>query len=174
MEHQRRARVIREGGFSLIEVLIAVVVLSIGLAAVANLFAMATTSNVAARHMTAATTQATEAMETLKAVPFAGLVEGGDVELDGQAATNHQWDADEPIRVDLDGDDEIDTYEADREVDGVGPIWIRWQIAALDNQTRLIRVVAASRSPLLRARSRVELRTYRTCTGPNLGCPIAP
>lgn len=169
-----------QAGFSLLEVLFAVVVLSVGLMAVANLFAMATSTNVTARHLTAATTQATEVMETLKTIRFNGLTPGGvtnlQAALDAPAATTHQWDAEEPIRVDTTADagDVVDAYEADRAVDGVGTIRVRWQIVTIDNQTRLLRVMAASASPLLRARSRVEMLTYRSCTGPQVGCPDTP
>lgn len=175
MTRDARARAAAgQDGFSLVEVLIAVVVLAFGLMAVANLFAMATSSNVAARHMTAAVTQASEATEMLKAVPFSGLRPGGTVNLDTPAAANHVWQAHQQIDVDTNNDDVVDAYEADRDVDGVGTIRIRWQLQRIDQQTWLVRVMAASASPLLRARSRVEFVTYRTCTGPNLGCPANP
>jgi prepilin-type N-terminal cleavage/methylation domain-containing protein len=163
-----------EAGFTLVETLIAVVVLSVGLMAIANLFAMSTSSNVAARHMTAATTQAVEAMEMIKKIPFAGLALGGNGNLDVAAAATHRWAADQPIDVDTDDDLVIDAWEADRDVTGVGTIRVRWQIARVDDQTRLVRIVAASTSPVVRARSRVEFVTYRSCTGPDIGCPANP
>src|SRR5512133_121447 len=129
----RRSRAARrdEAGFSLVEVLIAVVVLSFGLMAIANLFAMSTSSNVAARHLTAAATQATELMETLKAVPFTGLAEGGQAdllaELDKAAATGQRFAADQPVRASS-AANVVNAYEADRDVDGVGTIRIRWRI----------------------------------------------
>jgi prepilin-type N-terminal cleavage/methylation domain-containing protein len=167
-----------QAGFTLVEVLVSVVVLSFGLMAIANLFAMSTSSNVAARHMTAAASQATEVAETLKAVPFSGLTPGGPsnaiAALDTPAAGSHQWTSSQSIRVDVDGDNIVDAYEADRIVDNVGTFRVRWQIAQIDQQTVLIHVVAASASPLLSARSRVELLSYRTCTGPQIGCPETP
>jgi prepilin-type N-terminal cleavage/methylation domain-containing protein len=173
-----------EAGFTLVEVLIAVVVLSFGLMAIANLFAMSTSSNVAARHLTAATTQATEVAEMLKAVPFSGLTPGGPTnivaELDWPSSYQYGRDAAtgktllEPVKVDLNDDNVVDVYDGDRFVEGVGTIRVRWQIARVDDQTRLIHIVAASATPLLTARSRVEFLTYRSCTGPRIGCPNAP
>ena len=167
-----------EAGFTLAEVMVSVLVLSFGLMAIANLFAMATSSNVAARHLTASATQATEVMEAIKAVRFDGVDPGGVADLlgalDTQAASNHRWAADKPIRPDSDANGEIDAYEADRVVEGVGTIRVRWQIVRIDDQTRMVRVAAASASPLLRARSRIEMVTFRSCTGPRLGCPASP
>jgi hypothetical protein len=59
-------------------------------------------------------------------------------------------------------------------VEGVGTIRVRWQIAQIDQQTVMLHIVAATATPMLRARSRVEFLTYRTCTGPRLGCPETP
>jgi prepilin-type N-terminal cleavage/methylation domain-containing protein len=156
-----------ERGFTLMEVLIAIIVLVFGLVAITNLFVLATSSNVVARHMTAATTQATEAMEMLKAVPFAGLVPGGSIDVNTESA--NAYDEGVPMRVSA--AKVVNTYAVDRLVRGVGRIRVRWQIVAVDNQTRLIRVSAASSSPVLLGRSRVDLMTYRSCTGPKLGCP---
>ncbi len=173
----------RQEGFTLAEVVIAIVVFVFGIMAIANLFTLATSSNVVARNMTASTAQATEAMEMLKAIPFSGLIPAGQVslcnsgspDLNTGADTTHTWDQGQPMQVDLNGDKAADTYcAADRDVAGVGRIRIRWQVLAIDNQTRQIRVTAAPASIALRGRSRVDLVTFRTCTGPNVGCPATP
>jgi hypothetical protein len=132
--------------------------------------------------MTAATAQAAEAMEMLNAVPFGGLMDAaatsaGAVDaaaFSSSAGPSHTFRQDQPMQVDLDANKRVDSYAADRNVDGVGQIQIRWEVLRIDNQTRVVRVVAASSNPLLRARSRVELVTYRSCTGPRLGCPPTP
>ncbi len=64
----------RQSGFTLIEALIAIVILVVGLLGVTNMLLMATSSNVAANRGTAATTAAAETMERLKAANFATLV----------------------------------------------------------------------------------------------------
>ncbi len=164
-------------GFTLVEVIVAIVVLAFGLIAITNLFVLATSSNVVARQLTASAAQASDAMERLKAISFAGLVSGGASDnnaLNQGAAAAHQWTEDQPIQVDTDGDRTVDNWEADRAVAGVGVIRIRWQIVRIDAQTRLIRVVAASANPALRGRTRAELVAFRSCTAPNLGCPATP
>jgi hypothetical protein len=62
-----------ESGFTLIEALIAIVVLMVGIVAIVNLFVVASTSNAIGNHSTAATGQATETMERLKAIPFLNI-----------------------------------------------------------------------------------------------------
>jgi len=68
-----------QAGFTLIEALIAMVVLAAGLAAIANLFVVAGSTTSVANKSSAATAQATEAMERLKAIPFLQLAAGGSV-----------------------------------------------------------------------------------------------
>ncbi len=59
-----------QSGFTLIEALIAMVVLIFGLVAVTNLLLMAASSNTVASHSSAATMIASQRMETLKGLPF--------------------------------------------------------------------------------------------------------
>jgi len=168
-----RGRQAAADGFTLVEVLVAIVVLIFGIIAITNLFVVAGSSNVVARHMTAAAAEATEVMELIKATPFTGLVPGGAIDLDDDALLT--VDETVPVVIDTGGDGTIDVWGVDRSVDGVGTIRTRWQVISIDNQTRLIKVVAGSTSPLLRRRSRVELTAYRSCTaGANLGCADAP
>jgi len=70
----------RQDGFTLIEALIAMVVLVFGLVAVTNLLLMAASSNTVASHSSAATMIASQRMETLKGLAFgdAGLASGKD------------------------------------------------------------------------------------------------
>jgi prepilin-type N-terminal cleavage/methylation domain-containing protein len=65
-----------EAGFTLIEVLIAIIVLVFGLIAVTNLLLVAASNNVAANLGTAAAAAAAQQMETVKATPFNLLTNG--------------------------------------------------------------------------------------------------
>lgn len=69
-----------EAGFTLVEALIAIVVLVFGLMAIANLYAIAGSSNTVANQGTAATTLATEQMELLRSRPFDQLTVGTTTE----------------------------------------------------------------------------------------------
>jgi len=83
----------REAGFTLIEVLIAIVILSVGLLSLAQMMALATRSNALSGRMTSSTALAREQLERLKAVPFYSnpavrarnplLQDGGDVDAGG-------------------------------------------------------------------------------------------
>ncbi|TDI40712.1 MAG: prepilin-type N-terminal cleavage/methylation domain-containing protein [Acidobacteria bacterium] len=78
-----------EKGFSLIEVMIAIVILTIGLLALAQMMVLSTNANTLSGRMTSCSGVAKERLERLKAVPFYSdpaarlrnplLVAGGDV-----------------------------------------------------------------------------------------------
>jgi prepilin-type N-terminal cleavage/methylation domain-containing protein len=73
-----------ESGFSLVEVLIAILILVFGIVAVANLILVAATSNMTANSGTTAATVASEEMERLKALSFAAVAaEGGTRVVEG-------------------------------------------------------------------------------------------
>ena len=136
-----------EAGFTLVEALIAIVILIFGLMAITNLMLVAASSNTVANQATAAATTATEQMEILKAMPFANLVAGGSVTAD------------------------VSGFTRDSSLPGVGVIHTRWQITSPDGQTRFIRVRSEGLSRLIATRSRAELTTFRTCTAVQRGCP---
>src|SRR5262245_50077908 len=71
-----------EAGFTLIETLVAIVILVFGLMAVSNLLLVAASSNTVANQGTAAATAASETLEALKQIPFTQLVDGGDLNSD--------------------------------------------------------------------------------------------
>jgi len=151
----------QEAGFTLVEVLIAIVVFAFGLIAVTNLLLVGATSNRVGNDMTAAATSATLTMDNLKALPFgdAGLAIGGDVNAD------------------------VANFFRDDVVAGVpggalghGAVHVRWQIeapAGNAGQVRFIRVRAEG-TGLAGSRSRVEFTTFRSCTNTLVGCPAAP
>ena len=85
----------RESGFTLIEVLMSIVILSVGLLSLAQMMVLATRSNSLAGRMTSSAALAREQLERLKAAPFYSnpalrarnpvLQDGGDVEAGGGA-----------------------------------------------------------------------------------------
>jgi len=65
-------------GFSMIEMLIALVILAISLLALAGLMATTTRSNAFGGHMTEAATFAQDKLEELKTIPWTNIVGGTD------------------------------------------------------------------------------------------------
>lgn len=140
---ERSARADGEAGFTLIEALIAMIVLAFGLIAVANLLVVATTSNRVAGTATAAANVAQQQLELLRATPY--------LTLDAQVGA---------------------TQTAVQSVPGAGDVNLEWDVFRADpagNQLLFIRLRAESVSPLARARSRAEYTLFRACT--NIGCP---
>jgi len=88
MTHETKRRS-KESGFSLIEVMVAIVILTVGLLSLAQMMVLATNSNTLSGRMTSCSAVAKERLERLKAVPFYSdaparvrnplLLAGGDV-----------------------------------------------------------------------------------------------
>lgn len=136
-----------EAGFTLIETLIAIIVLVFGLIAVTNLFLVAGSSNTVANQATAASDTAAQILENFKAQPW------NSAQLNATSGTFNGT----PQRTDVIG--------------GVGPINSWWSITDVDTRTKFFRVRSEGAGLLSRGRSRAEFTTYRTCTTPVLGCP---
>jgi prepilin-type N-terminal cleavage/methylation domain-containing protein len=141
-----------EAGFTLVEALVAMLVLAVGITAVANLMLVGASSNSVGNAMTASTTLASRELERLKAVDFNTLPLGGDLEGD---------DTGPPA------------FFRDDDVPGVGRIHTRWVVrqVAGDNQVRFIAVRAEGLGALTGARSRAEFTVFRSCTSTTIGCP---
>ena len=166
-----------ESGFTLIEALIAIVVLVVGIVAIVNLFVVASTSNAVGNHSTAATGQATETLERLKAIPFLTLTGAmgvattvGDLSTDLGSSPNC---VETPTTPPASYCVVAGNYNMARDVPGVGRIKTRWQIVrpgAGGPDTLFIVVRSESTAKLAGARSRSEFTTFRTCTV--AGCPF--
>jgi len=163
----------REAGFTLIEALAAIVILSFGLMAVTNLLIVAAASNSVGNHSTAATTAASETLERLKSRSFLTLTPGGDVNA-GTMGNIPNCDETPTVPPATPNTTECvvsGNYNARRGFAGVGMIQTFWEITRLDGQTLFIRVRSQSNSALAGARSRAEFTTFRTCTSTGIGCP---
>lgn len=156
-----------EAGFTLVEALIAIVILVFGIVAVTNLFLVAINSNKIGSTMTAATELATQAMERVRAIPFTQVTTGGDLESDvgGIAGCDETPPPGPDTNCVVAGN-----FNAVRSVSGVARFKTRWTIAQVDTQTVLIRVRS---EPLgvSGARARAEFQTLRSCTDVAIGCP---
>jgi Tfp pilus assembly protein PilV len=148
-----------EQGFTLIEALVAMLILMFGVAAVANLMVVAGTSNTVASHSTAATAAATQQMELLKSAPFGTLAPGGSTTADvgptgacGATPVTATYNCNSILTG------------ANAQFTGVGRMKVRWEIIALapaSPDTHFIQVTAESMAPALGRRTRVLLTTFR-------------
>ena len=154
-----------QAGFTLVEALVAVVVLIFGLMAVTNLLLVAASANTVANQGSAATASATQVMDVLRSTPWNELVPGGDLDNDVGPAVDCRA---LPVP--------INTYNCDDTIQGVGVIKTRWLLTPGVGTVRLYQISVRSEGTgaLAAARSRANFTTYRTCTqsAPN-SCGIA-
>jgi type II secretory pathway pseudopilin PulG len=152
-----------EAGFTLVEALVAIVVLVFGLMAVTNLMLVAASSNSVANQGTAAVASAIRVMDMIKATTFAGLTTGGSA-FDTTDAGGAK-DCSDPTLA-------IAEWHCNDDVPGVGSIHTHWWISATDDPRLLhVRVQAEGTGALSAARSRAEFTTFRACTNRQGGCP---
>ena len=162
-----------QSGFTLIEALVAIVVLAVGLIAVTNLLVIAAASNTVGNHSTAAATAASETMERLKSRTFMALTPGGDVEAgtEGSISACDETPTTPPAAPNTTDCVVGGNFNARRAVPGVGEIRTFWEIRQIDGQVLFIKVRSQSTAALAGARSRAEFTTFRSCTSTATGCP---
>jgi len=174
-----------QAGFTLIEALIAIVILSVGLIAVTNLFLVAAMSNEMGNLTTATATEASETLERLKSVdylttlaPLAGPTSQGSLTADlGAANTTPSVTPDILVGGAL-------TYHMYRTVPGVGVIRTRWAIQSFNTSGPTAAACIMVESQALGAAvggvatgvprlggeaTRSQFSSWRACT--SAGCP---
>jgi type II secretory pathway pseudopilin PulG len=176
MSETRRENVARgaEAGFTLVEALVAIVVLIFGLMAVTNLMLVAASSNTVANQGTAAVASATRAMDLLKATTFADL----NAAAAPSPGSGLDWDPGDGGKECTDTTLVFSEWHCTETVSGVGAIHTHWWLSTTDDPRLLhIRVRSEGRGALTGARSRAEFTTFRSCTNADPatgGCPGAP
>jgi prepilin-type N-terminal cleavage/methylation domain-containing protein len=156
-----------QAGFTLVEALIAIVILAVGLVAVTNLFLVAASSNQMGNATTGAATQASETLERLKTVDFCALTPGGNPNMQQDLPAANPASANPDIFV-----GGALTYNSYRTLPGVGTIRTRWSIENPNSAltpTRFITVESQVLSTFGGAMTKSQFTTFRTCTG--AGCP---
>ena len=157
-----------ETGFTLIEALVAMVVLSFGLMAVTNLMLVAASSNTVANQGTAAVTSSTRVMDMVKATTYANLTPSG---IAWETAPGGGKDCNDATLV-------VTDLHCDEFIPGVGTLHTHWWITATPDPRLLhVRVRSEGVGALAGARSRSEFTTFRSCTNSDPvtgGCPDAP
>jgi type II secretory pathway pseudopilin PulG len=148
-----------EAGFTLVEALIAIIVLVFGLIGVTNLFVVAKTTTSLANQSSAATTAASETLERLRAMTFTDLMaQAGGGLSDTASCTNPP----------------ATTFWRCDTIPGVGQIYTQWQIVQAPGDVDMYVITVRSEgSGIARRRSRSEFTLLRSCTGPKVvgGCP---
>ncbi|MEO6400434.1 MAG: hypothetical protein ABIP62_00315 [Vicinamibacteria bacterium] len=155
-------RDVRMAGFTLVEALMAVVILSFGLMSIANLSIVAISSNSVANRSSAATMIAAQQLEVLRSTPFSSLV-----------ATSI-----DTINIPTIGYERgygLPTAAADPpfNLEGVAEFVTTWRIQTLSTANMLFIQVRTEPRGFRGRRSRAEFTTVRTCTGgTTTGCPL--
>ena len=146
-----------EAGFTLVEALVAIVVLVFGLMAVTNLLLVAASSNTVANQGTAAVTSATQVMDFLKATTYDDARRhAGRHGLRRRPTAARTATTSRSCRP---------TGTARPSTPGVGTIHTHWYITAnADPRLLHIRVRSEGTGALAAARSRAEFTTFRACT----------
>ncbi len=156
-----------ERGFTLVETLVAIVVLVFGLMAVTNLLLVAATSNTVANQASAATASASQVMDVLRSTPWNNVTAGGNLTADTTAPSPDCRALTSPVTA----------YNCDDFIPGVGTIKTRWLITdgVGTVRMRMITVRSEGLGAMAGARSRATFTTYRGCTQSATGsCGLAP
>ena len=160
----RRETKRRQGGFTLIEVLVAIVILSVGLLLLAQMMVLATRSNALSGRMTSSAALAREQLERLKAAPF---------------YTNPAIRARNPVLqdggdVDAGGGNYVQFYDADGQPVAAGNALyeVRWEITSVNSpglplemlEIRVRCLPAAGMSSQFAVIGEARFTTYRTAS----------
>ena len=130
----------QERGFTLLETLIAMIILVVGIVAVANLLLVASASNSVANRGTAAATLASQQLEQLARMPFNNLVEGGDLDTPCGGGNS---------------------FCVQQDLDGVGRIETKWQVTRVGDLMYIrVRSEGAEGTPMAHL-TRAEFTTFR-------------
>ncbi len=162
-----------QAGFTLVEALVAIVILAVGIVAVTNLMVYAASSNQIGSLTTATAAEASTTLDRIKSVDYFTLVNPptsialqGDL-LNDAGPANATPSTTTDIFV-----GGVLTYHMYRLVPGVGLIRTRWTIQPFNNGPTLyslITVESQSSSRLGGDLSKSRFVTWRSCT--SQGCP---
>ena len=156
MRKRLSVKMLGNEGFTLLEVLIAVVILALGLLAVAQIQVIAIRSNAQSRDVTEATAMATDHLEYLKTLPF-GHADLGDLNTDNNDdLTGH--DPDDADQVD-------DDYGFNPDDTPVGKYGRMWNVADAGDTKSVVVIVRWLSGP---NRVPKEVQVPTTITDPNL------
>lgn len=140
-----------EAGFTIMEAIIATMILTFGLASIFNLMIMSTTSNTVAARATGALALATAQMETLRSTPFSSLV-------------------DSPEGVDT-LEEQTEGYFVETTIEGTGTFETRWRVQTLTSANLKFLSVRTDPQGFRGRAGRAEFTTVRACTaGTTAGC----
>ena len=162
-----------QAGFTLVETLVAIVILVFGLMAVTNLLLVAASANTVANQGSAATTSASQVMDVLRSTAWNDIQVmsgGGDLTADATTPSPDCRALPSPLTA----------FNCDDVIPGVGLIKTRWTITPGVGTVRLVQITVRSEGTgaLSIGRSRATFTTFRTCTqsapgscGLNVCCP---
>ena len=160
-----------QAGFTLVEALIAIVILAVGLVAISNLFLVAASSNQIGNLTTATAAEASETLERLKAIDFLTTLSAGGASQGSLIADVGAANTTPSLTPDIFVGGAL-TYHMYRTVPGLGVIRTRWTIqlnSSSPTLTAFIVVESQANSRLGSTLSLSQFSTWRSCTAP--GCP---
>jgi len=162
-----------EAGFTLVEALVAIVILAFGLMAVTNLFIVGASSNQVGNYSTATATVASETLEKIQALDFffvcpqLGAPQPVQPCPPGGSLTADVGPANNTPEVTVGG---ALAFHSVRNVAGIGNVQTRWQIIDATGITASYMIIVRSRidGPLGGSISQAQFSGFRACTAP--GC----
>lgn len=158
-------------GFTLVEALIAIVILMVGLVAVTNLLLVAASSNQIGNLTTATSAEASETLERLKTLDYLTVLTAGGASQGSLTADVGPANTTPTVTPNIRVGGAL-TYHMYRSIPSLGVVRTRWTIQ-LNNtgptQTAFIMVESQALQQLGGDLSRAQFSTWRACT--SQGCP---